>query len=151
MKLFIKRLCDAANQSMSIICLRSTHRILLWTVAVDCQTNSSILKFNVKVCSVVPLIFFHGTQHNLYAIISLNSPTGIGWGMLVVSTLVAIYYNMIIAWALYYFVASFFELPRDDLPWTKCIKGDSGPCKCASQDQPVLPIKSSQLESIFHL
>ena len=49
--------------------------------------------------------------------------------MLVVSTLVAIYYNMIIAWALYYFVASFFELPRDDLPWTKCLKGDSGPCE----------------------
>ena len=54
---------------------------------------------------------------------------GIGWGMVVVSTLVSIYYNMVIGWALYYLVASFFELPKDDLPWTKCLKGDSGPCE----------------------
>ena len=54
---------------------------------------------------------------------------GIGWGMVVVSTLVSIYYNMVIGWALYYLVASFFELPNDDLPWTKCLKGDSGPCE----------------------
>ena len=54
---------------------------------------------------------------------------GIGWGMVVVSGLVAIYYNMIIGWALYYLIASFIELPRDDLPWTRCIKGDAGDCK----------------------
>lgn len=51
--------------------------------------------------------------------------------MVVVSGLVAIYYNMIIGWALYYLIASFLELPRDDLPWTKCIKGDASDCECA--------------------
>ncbi|KAK7496037.1 hypothetical protein BaRGS_00012738, partial [Batillaria attramentaria] len=42
--------------------------------------------------------------------------SGIGVGMVIVSALVAIYYNMIIGWALYYLFASF----TDDLPWTRC-------------------------------
>jgi len=36
--------------------------------------------------------------------------------MVVVSAMVAIYYNMIIGWALYYLFASF----TDELPWEKC-------------------------------
>lgn len=45
--------------------------------------------------------------------------------MVVVSGLVAIYYNMIIGWAIYYLVASFFKLPEDlnGLPWTSCTVG----------------------------
>jgi len=41
---------------------------------------------------------------------------GVGYGMMVVSLLVAIYYNMIIAWAFYYLFASF----TDSLPWADC-------------------------------
>uniref|UniRef100_A0A8W8I3D4 Transporter n=1 Tax=Magallana gigas TaxID=29159 RepID=A0A8W8I3D4_MAGGI len=42
--------------------------------------------------------------------------TGIGYGMFIVSALVAIYYNMIIAWAFFYLFASF----TDELPWQSC-------------------------------
>jgi solute carrier family 6 amino acid transporter-like protein 5/7/9/14 len=41
---------------------------------------------------------------------------GIGVGMCIVSGLVAIYYNMIIAWSLFYTFASF----TSNLPWKKC-------------------------------
>ncbi|KAK6179428.1 hypothetical protein SNE40_011789 [Patella caerulea] len=41
---------------------------------------------------------------------------GIGFGMVIVSALVAIYYNMIIGWAFYYLFASFTSV----LPWTTC-------------------------------
>jgi solute carrier family 6 amino acid transporter-like protein 5/7/9/14 len=42
--------------------------------------------------------------------------TGVGWAMFVVSILIAIYYNMIIAWTLYYLFASLAKF----LPWSVC-------------------------------
>jgi SNF family Na+-dependent transporter len=41
---------------------------------------------------------------------------GIGWGMFTVSFFVGIYYNMIIAWTLYYIFASFSA----EVPWANC-------------------------------
>ncbi|CAH1784499.1 unnamed protein product, partial [Owenia fusiformis] len=41
---------------------------------------------------------------------------GIGVAMMIVSSLVAVYYNMIIAWSLYYLIASF----TSELPWADC-------------------------------
>lgn len=41
---------------------------------------------------------------------------GVGWGMVMVSFMVGIYYNMIIAWTLYYFFASMTA----KLPWEQC-------------------------------
>eukprot|EP00112_Aurelia_sp_Birch-Aquarium-sp1_P019261 Seg4729.1 transcript_id=Seg4729.1/GoldUCD/mRNA.D3Y31 product="Sodium-dependent dopamine transporter" protein_id=Seg4729.1/GoldUCD/D3Y31 len=41
---------------------------------------------------------------------------GIGYSMLMVSLLVSIYYNVIIAWILFYLFASF----QKDVPWRKC-------------------------------
>ncbi|WAQ98410.1 SC6A5-like protein, partial [Mya arenaria] len=41
---------------------------------------------------------------------------GVGLGMVAVSAMVAIYYNMIIGWSLYYLFASF----TSELPWDKC-------------------------------
>ncbi|KAF2356460.1 Sodium:neurotransmitter symporter [Trinorchestia longiramus] len=41
---------------------------------------------------------------------------GVGWGMLVISALVAIYYNVILAWSLFYTFASF----TSELPWGHC-------------------------------
>ena len=43
-------------------------------------------------------------------------PTGIGTGMIIVSALVGCYYNMIIAWAIFYLFASFTKT----LPWEDC-------------------------------
>ena len=41
---------------------------------------------------------------------------GLGWGMVVVSGFVAIYYNIISAWSIFYIAASF----TSELPWTYC-------------------------------
>ena len=41
---------------------------------------------------------------------------GIGYSMLMVSFLVGVYYNVIIAWVLFYLFASF----RADIPWRHC-------------------------------
>jgi len=41
---------------------------------------------------------------------------GVGFGMVLVSFLVCVYYNVIIAWSLYYLFASF----QSQLPWTRC-------------------------------
>ena len=43
--------------------------------------------------------------------------TGIGYGMVLVSGIVCIYYNLILAWALYYLSMSF---TMDQLPWVSC-------------------------------
>nr|AKN21425.1 slc6a-5 [Schmidtea mediterranea] len=41
---------------------------------------------------------------------------GIGYSMLIVATIVSVYYNVIIAWSLYYLFASF----TSKLPWSDC-------------------------------
>ena len=42
--------------------------------------------------------------------------SGVGIGMVLISFIGCIYYNMIIAWSLYYFFASF----QKTLPWDGC-------------------------------
>lgn len=42
--------------------------------------------------------------------------SGLGWAMVVMSALTSIYYNIIIAWTIYYTFASF----TNDLPWGHC-------------------------------
>ena len=41
---------------------------------------------------------------------------GLGYGMLMITFLVVIYYNLIIAWTIYYTFAGFTA----ELPWTNC-------------------------------
>ncbi|XP_069970505.1 sodium- and chloride-dependent glycine transporter 2 [Penaeus vannamei] len=41
---------------------------------------------------------------------------GLGWGMVLVSVLVSVYYNIILAWALFYTFSSFTSV----LPWASC-------------------------------
>jgi solute carrier family 6 amino acid transporter-like protein 5/7/9/14 len=41
---------------------------------------------------------------------------GLGWAMVLVSAIVMLYYNMIIAWTLYYMFASM----SPELPWQTC-------------------------------
>ena len=42
--------------------------------------------------------------------------TGVGFGMVIISAVVCVYYNVIIAWTVYYFVLSFAW----ELPWSTC-------------------------------
>ncbi|XP_078542068.1 sodium- and chloride-dependent neutral and basic amino acid transporter B(0+)-like isoform X2 [Lissotriton helveticus] len=49
---------------------------------------------------------------------------GVGITMVIVSTLVCIYYNVIVAYALYYLFASFTKV----LPWSYCFEGAEGVC-----------------------
>ena len=49
---------------------------------------------------------------------------GIGWGMLYMNTIVSIYYNVIIAWAIYYFAKSI----TSELPWERCREEFAGKC-----------------------
>ena len=53
---------------------------------------------------------------------------GVGIGMTVVSGLVGIYYNMIIAWSIYYLFASF----TSQLPWEFCGNEWNSPCNYKS-------------------
>ncbi|XP_014666308.1 PREDICTED: sodium- and chloride-dependent glycine transporter 2-like [Priapulus caudatus] len=45
--------------------------------------------------------------------------TGLGYGMVIVSTVVCLYYNMIIGWSVFYLFASFTK----ELPWERCNSG----------------------------
>jgi len=51
---------------------------------------------------------------------------GIGFGMVVVSFLVCVYYNVIISWSLYYLFASF----QSRLPWTQCDQWWNNQSRC---------------------
>lgn len=42
--------------------------------------------------------------------------SGLGWGMLIMSAIVTIYYNAILTWVLFYLGSSF----TSDLPWATC-------------------------------
>lgn len=53
-----------------------------------------------------------------------SPPAGIGIGMLCVSTLVCLYYNVIIAWTFYYLGSSF----QNPLPWSCDAVGNAGLC-----------------------
>ena len=50
---------------------------------------------------------------------------GIGFGMMLVSLFVGIYYVMIVGWALFYLFASFTR----QLPWEHCNRDWSNECK----------------------
>lgn len=56
--------------------------------------------------------------------------SGLGWGMIVVSALVAIYYNVILAWTLFYTFASFTSV----LPWSHC-DNDFNSHLCYTEDK----------------
>ena len=58
---------------------------------------------------------------------------GVGYAAVVVVALLAIYYNMIIAWTIYYLVAGF----ASELPWAKCGETilTSRDCYSFEQDQ----------------
>jgi len=58
---------------------------------------------------------------------------GVGFGMVVVSFLVCVYYNVIIAWSLYYLFASFQSV----LPWTACDQWWNKVSSCINSTTPI--------------
>lgn len=52
------------------------------------------------------------TLNNIFVFILL----GIGYGMVIISAIVCVYYNIIITWTLYYLFQSFSRV----LPWSTC-------------------------------
>ena len=46
----------------------------------------------------------------------MYSDTGVGFGIFFIASYVAIYYNTIMAWSLYYVVASM----KPEVPWSSC-------------------------------
>ena len=52
----------------------------------------------------------------LRSIIHIVNVSGIGYGMVIISGIVCIYYNIIITWTLYYLFNSFYP----ELPWSSC-------------------------------
>lgn len=50
---------------------------------------------------------------------------GLGYGMIIVSAIVMLYYNLIIGWTIFYMFASI----RTELPWQNCKKEWSTECK----------------------
>lgn len=53
---------------------------------------------------------------------------GLGYGMVIVSTVVMMYYNLIIAWTIYYMAVSIVSL-FSQLPWQNCDADWSTKCK----------------------
>ena len=45
---------------------------------------------------------------------------GIGYSMLLIVIGIGLYYNVIIAWIIYYLIEVFISLPSGKLPWTTC-------------------------------
>lgn len=56
---------------------------------------------------------------------------GLGYGMVVVSAIVSMYYNVIISWTIFYMFASI----RYQLPWQNCDADWSTKCNHASMNQ----------------
>ena len=64
----------------------------------------------------------HSDEYNYFVIF------GLGYCMIAISIYTSIYYNMIIAWSLYYFGASFQGI-TGDLPWKSCNHSWNTNCK----------------------
>eukprot|EP00092_Neocalanus_flemingeri_P029348 GFUD01031860.1.p1 GENE.GFUD01031860.1~~GFUD01031860.1.p1 ORF type:complete len:652 (+),score=154.25 GFUD01031860.1:264-2219(+) len=70
---------------------------------------------------------------------------GLGYGMLMISFLVVIYYNMIIAWTIYYTFAGF----ASELPWTYCGNTTLTSRDCFQRDQELACFNSSSDDTFW--
>jgi len=71
---------------------------------------------------------------------------GLGYGMLMISFLVVIYYNMIIAWTIYYTFAGF----ASELPWTYCGTTNLTSRDCFQRDQEMACFNSSSDDTFWN-
>ncbi|XP_052077275.1 sodium- and chloride-dependent glycine transporter 1-like isoform X1 [Mytilus californianus] len=70
---------------------------------------------------------------------------GVGMGMVVVSAIVCIYYNVIVAWTIYYLFMSF----RNVLPWSHCLNSWNDD-RCVDGLEEVLNITALNITSANH-
>jgi len=70
---------------------------------------------------------------------------GLGYGMLMITFLVVIYYNLIIAWTIYYTFAGF----TSELPWTYCGNGSLTSQDCYQRDQAMQCANASNYRDTF--
>ena len=71
---------------------------------------------------------------------------GVGWGMVFISVILCLYYNLIIAWALYYMYAGLTW----ELPWASCGHDfSSAGCYSMTEDQ-ICMTESSGLETYWN-
>ena len=85
-----------------------------------------------------PFFIYTGTS-----ILYVYCITGIGIGMVIVSSMVAIYYNMIIAYSLFYLFASFTSY----LPWQDCDKSWNNECKYSKPNP--CPMRDSKSKNTY--
>jgi len=71
---------------------------------------------------------------------------GLGYGMLMISFLVVIYYNMIIAWTIYYTFAGF----ASELPWTYCGTTNLTSRDCFQRDQELACFNTSSDDTFWN-
>lgn len=98
----------------------------VWRFPYLCYRNGGgafLIPYTVMLLTVGIPLFFMELSFGQYAsegpiTIWKISPlfTGIGYAMFLMSALVGIYYNMILAWAMFYFLSSF----TTQLPWSSC-------------------------------
>ena len=76
----------------------------------------------IALWSVIPL--FQGIlinqDHVFSRIVTYIFLPGIGYSMLLIVIGIGLYYNVIIAWIIYYLIEVFISLPSGKLPWTTC-------------------------------
>ena len=78
----------------------------------ECKIMCVFVCIHVCVCVCVCV-------HNQTVSLSISCHlfiTGIGYGMVLISGIVCIYYNIIITWTIFYLIHSFFPV----LPWSTC-------------------------------
>ncbi|XP_041373553.1 sodium-dependent proline transporter-like [Gigantopelta aegis] len=106
----------------------------VWRFPYVCYKNGGgafLLPFLVMLCITgLPLVFLELAfgQFASEGVVSIwkISPVfkGVGWSMFIMSGLIAMYYNMIIAWSLHYLFGSFATV----LPWSYCGSWGSAFC-----------------------
>ena len=78
--------------------------------ALSAKRSGPMFSVSVKFERIVPVLWPHPLPCHLPYLV------GIGFAMITVSFTVSVYYNVILAWSLYYLYNSF----TSDLPWVGC-------------------------------
>ena len=95
--------------------------VLLGTPATDKKLFSRKLSVNFSFPIIATLAHYATDRHRqIPRWIMILFFAGVGIATMVMVTYYNVYYCVIVAWSLYYFVASFVSIP--DLPWNTCGK-----------------------------
>ena len=91
----------------------------------------------IKIWNICPL--FQGEMKIKYNILKCTLPNvGIGYGMLMLSLYIGIYYNILISWSFFYLFSSF----TSSLPWATC-DNDWNTAACSREQEQEQPRNNS--------